>query len=103
MVTVSALFGIGLSLRCGISERLELFRSRFRREQAGESGDIDAEAACVGELRHQTEIGNRRRIAKTKWPGLMRDQLLASREPFAVGPRRPVRDLFFRKTEFAEG
>src|ERR1700691_173201 len=102
MVTVSGLLGISLALRCGVSKRLEFFCGRFRLEQTRENGNVDAETTRIGELRHQTKIGDSRRIAKTKRSNLARDQLLACAKTFAVGPRCPVCHLLFGKTELAQ-
>src|ERR1700720_2135879 len=99
MVTLSGLFGIALTLRCGVGKRLEFFRGRLRLEQAGKGRNVDAEAACIGQLRHQTEIGDRGGVTEAEGSGFANNELLACRKPLAVDPCRPARDLLLREAK----
>ena len=57
---------------------------RLGRKEAREGREFDPEAARVGELRHEAEIGERRCIPEAERPGLAGEQHFASREPITI-------------------
>ena len=60
------LFRVGLVFRRGIGEGGEGDTGIFNCEQLWIRRQLDAEAARIGELRHEAEIGHSRRLAEAK-------------------------------------
>src|SRR5690242_12733170 len=100
--SMSSSLGIALPLRRGISEGRHRLGSKLGLQQPRENRYVDAEAACIAELRYQADIGERRQRAEAERPWLVLDQGFAGTKAFAIGPGRPGHDFLLRMAELAQ-
>ena len=83
----------------GVLEGRQRLARSFRLQQPGKSRDVDPEPPGVGELGHETDIGERRLAPKQNGPGSAATSLSQASSPSAFAAFRPACHLFLGYAE----